>query len=401
MNWIETNSYLKGIINTMENLPNPVRVASFDLDDTIIHCPTNRKGSQKWTLLNSNISKKITKLVEDNYIIVLFTNQSGMGSNKSFNKLEWRKAMNNLCKILFSGINNGEYYFATYVAKKYDLYRKPNIGLWQQMKLDLKDEFDIIDIKISKKSFFCGDAAGRIQPSQFKKKIHPTSNKGDHSDTDIKFALNIKIDFLTPEEFYLKNVPIIDYRLSGIDPHQLIKTVVDSSYNFVPRKKEMIIMIGLPGAGKTEFVKKYILVEKYIHINRDTCKTKTKCLELTKTALGKKKSIVIDNTNPDVLSRMEYTSLAQDYGYHHIRAIIMNTDNSIANHLNNVRHVYSNGTIPKINNIVYNIFKKSYVKPHKSEHFDIIETVDFVFDPEYLNDPLWKNIFMRWSEYKN
>ena len=118
--------------------------------------------------------------------------------------------------------------------------------------------------------------------------MHPTSNKGDHSDTDRKFALNIGINFLTPEEFYLKNAPVIQYTLSGVDPKQLIKTVIDSSYVFEPRKKEMIIMVGLPGAGKTEFVKKYILPEKYVHINRDTCKSKTKCLDLTKKALEKK-----------------------------------------------------------------------------------------------------------------
>ena len=121
---------------------------------------------------------------------------------------------------------------------------------------------------------------------------------------------------------------------------------------------------------------------------------------INKKSPREKKCVVIDNTNPDVLSRMDYTSLAQEYGYDHIRAIVMNTDDSIAKHMNNVRHVYSNGAIPKINNIAYRIFKKNYVKPQKSEHFDEIETVDFVFDPEYLDDPIWKKIFLKWSEYQ-
>ena len=48
--------------------------------------------------------------------------------------------------------------------------------------------------------------------------------------------------------------------------------------------------------------------------------------------------------------------------------------------------------------MVYNIFKKNYVKPLETEHFDLIEKVDFEFDPEYLDDVYWKKIFMRWSE---
>ena len=163
MDWIETNSYMRGMVNTLDEIHDPVRVASFDLDDTIIHRPTKRKGAQKWKLLDSNISTKIAKLVQDKYIIVIFTNQSSMGTSKTFNKVGWTKAMNDLLKILFSGVDNG-YYFAVYVAKLYDLYRKPNNGLWQQMKIDLKDEFNT-DIRISSKSFFCGDAAGRIRPS--------------------------------------------------------------------------------------------------------------------------------------------------------------------------------------------------------------------------------------------
>jgi bifunctional polynucleotide phosphatase/kinase len=47
-------------------------------------------------------------------------------------------------------------------------------------------------IKIDmKKSFYCGDAAGRKGPPK------------DFSDSDLKFALVLGIDFFTPEQFFL------------------------------------------------------------------------------------------------------------------------------------------------------------------------------------------------------
>lgn len=398
MNWTETNNYLKGIINKSDNLHDPVRVASFDLDDTLIHRPKGKLAKDKWKLLNSAIMNKIASLVNDGYIIVIFSNQSGMSSGAKFDKVKWRKAMDDLVKILTSQIKDGKFYFAVYVAKTYDLFRKPNIGLWEQMKKDIKEEFSLDKVRISKNSFFVGDAAGRTSASPYKKKIYPSSNKGDFSDTDRKFALNIGIKFLTPEEFFMEDAPEMEYKLSGINRQKFIDEATDNNYEFVPRKQELIVLVGLPGAGKSEFVHKYILPAGYVHINQDTCKTKKKCLDMTNEALEKKKSVVIDNTNPDVLSRMQYTSLAQEHGYKHIRCIILNTDIEIAQHLNNVRHVYSKGKIPKISDIVYNIFKKNFVRPQKTEHFDVIETVNFVFDKEKLNDPLWKKIFMRESE---
>lgn len=400
MNWTETNCYLKGIINRLDELPDPVRVAAFDLDDTIIHRPKGKMANQKWKLLDNLIIDKIADLVEKNYIIIIFTNQGSMSLNKNFDKPKWRKIINDLTKILMSRVKDGKYYFAIYVAKNYDLYRKPNIGLWEQMKIDLKEEFHLNSIRISKKSFFCGDAAGRKTASLFKKKLYPSSNKGDFSDIDLKFAHNIGIFFLTPEDFLMENPPKMEYELHGINPKKLLKQTIENENNYVfePRKKEIIVMVGLPGSGKSEFVKKYILPYGYVHINQDTCKTKTKCLIETKKTLENKKSVVIDNTNPDVLTRMTYTSLALEYGYKHIRAIVMDTNEDIAKHMNNVRHVYSHGVIPKINDITYNIFKKNYVRPQKSEHFDKIEYVNFVFDIDHLNDPVWKKIFMRLSE---
>ena len=424
MDWSDTNNFLKGTINNLDKLRDPVKIASFDLDDTIIHRPKGKAASNKWKLLDSSITDKIADLVTDEYIIVIFTNQGGMSMSKNFDKPKWRKAMDDLATILMSKVKNKKYYFAVYVSKSYDLYRKPNIGLWEQMKLDLKDTFNLDKLRISKKSFFCGDAAGRISDSIFKKKMYPTSKKpGDFSDTDRKFALNIGIDFLTPDEFFLTNSPKMSYKMLGFNPTKFLEIInskdnnkdqqliinVDSKkteeiriptgdYVFVPRKKELLLMIGQSGSGKSDFVQKYILPHGYIHINQDTCKTKAKCLAQTEEALEKHKSVVVDNTNPDILTRMAYTSMAVDNGYKHIRAIVVNTPDVIAKHLNNVRHIYTNGAVPKINKIAYNIFKKNYIKPLKSEHFDKIEIIDFVFDTAQLDDPVWRKIFLRWSE---
>lgn len=399
MDWTETNSYIKSIDNQIGEIHLPIRIASFDLDDTLIHYSKHKKNKTKWKLVDNEIIDKINDLVVNHYIIIVFTNQSGMGYRKDFDKLKWIKMINEMVGVLTSKITNGKYYFAIYVAKCYDLYRKPNIGMWELMKDDLREQFNISKLQISKKSFFCGDAAGRIHPGHFKKILHPSSPKGDFSDTDRKFALNIGINFLTPEDFYLSDSPKIPYQFHGVNPKELISQAesLNEKYIFKPRKKEMIIMVGTPGSGKTEFVKNYILPYGYVHINQDKCKTKLKCTNETLKAIMKGKSIVIDNTNPDVLSRMHYTLIAHDHHYKHIRAIIINTDIEIAKHLNNVRHVYSHGKIPKINDITYNIFKNKYVKPQSSEYFDKIETVNFVFDPKYLEDPYWKKIFMRLS----
>ena len=71
---------------------------------------------------------------------------------------------------------------------KYDIYRKPNIGMWQVVRdLYLEQGYEI-DLSTS---LFVGDAAGRMGGGRGRVK--------DHSDTDFKFALNAGIPFITPE----------------------------------------------------------------------------------------------------------------------------------------------------------------------------------------------------------
>lgn len=75
-------------------------------------------------------------------------------------------------------------------AIKDDDFRKPLIGMWSFIETKILSG-SLIDYE---KSFFVGDAAGRDEKKPFK--------KADHSDADLKFAQNVGIRFLTPEEFF-------------------------------------------------------------------------------------------------------------------------------------------------------------------------------------------------------
>lgn len=68
-----------------------------------------------------------------------------------------------------------------------DIHRKPNIGMYQVVERLYKEKGYEIDLP---NSVFVGDAAGRVQSKGRKK---------DHSNTDLQFALNVGIRFVTPE----------------------------------------------------------------------------------------------------------------------------------------------------------------------------------------------------------
>ena len=76
----------------------------------------------------------------------------------------------------------------------------------------------------------------------------------------------------------------------------------------------------------------------------------------------------------------------------------MNTSIELAKHLNNVRHIVSDGAIPKIPTIVYRVFNRYFVKPTLQEGFDVIEELDFHYDSNFLEDKNWVKKFNIMSE---
>ena len=74
----------------------------------------------------------------------------------------------------------------------------------------------------------------------------------------------------------------------------------------------MVIFVGSAASGKSTFWKTYL--PTYIRVNRDTLKTREKCLKVTEDSLKKGENVVIDNTNPKKQDRKDYIDLAKNYG---------------------------------------------------------------------------------------
>lgn len=347
------------------------KVAGFDLDDTLIKTKSGAKfakSADDWKLYSENVVKKIKQYHDDNYLIVIFSNQKGIESKKV--KIEdWQQKLESICKKI--GVP-----MLVFASIKSDIHRKPFPTMFDILCNMIKEAGKEIELK---NSLYCGDAAGR---------------KNDFSDSDYKFALNSGIDFFVPEVFFddVKNAekPVLDY---PIDIKEIMKHAKKRNFEFESKKKEMVIMVGLPGSGKSSYSNHIVDEAGYTRINRDILKTQKKCVDKCTAALKNGESIVIDNSNASPRARKVWIDLAKQYKYK-LKCIEVTTPLEIARHNALYRSYVSGGEIIIVPKIVYNIFKKDYVKPSKKEGFDVIEEIEFKPDIKLIDDKRYKMFFI-------
>ena len=171
-------------------------------------------------------------------------------------------------------------------------------------------------IDVGLRMFFVGDAAGRITG-------HATSRAKDFADTDRyrqkllklryrKFAMNLKIPFYTPEEYFLGDKPA-NFILGAFNPLDYIPTPISSpnGTSAIATKlqtpvitpstgPDVILFVGSPAAGKSTFYRDHLLPMGYARINQDTLKTRNRCVAEASTLLAEKSPIVIGFLSSDI-----------------------------------------------------------------------------------------------------
>jgi bifunctional polynucleotide phosphatase/kinase len=338
------------------------KIAGFDLDNTIIKTKSGKVfpiDKNDWTLLNDRVKPKLYEYYNDCHKIVIFTNQLGIGKGKIL-KNDFMEKIENIQKEL-----NIE--FDIFIATDDDHYRKPMIGMWN---LFLNLHQNNINIK---KSFYCGDAAGRednwIQ-----------GRKKDFDSVDINFAYNIGLKFEIPENIFSDMKLTLDPPKYKIDIDKLLKT--KQKIKLEPSsEREMIILSGRQGSGKSELCKNIAQDPKfknYVYINRDTCNTDAKCIKLAKDGIKDGKSLLIDNTNSDKKSRKKYIDLAKANDMY-VSIYKMDISENLSKHLEQMRVMKSEGKIKKIPIVAYRMYNKKYEAPNISEGINKIINIPFVF----------------------
>ena len=156
---------------------------------------------------------------------------------------------------------------------------------------------------VNTSSFYCGDAAGRLENWE-------EGKKKDFARSDRMFAHNIGILFYEPEVIFLDNPKSTKWIMEKLE---LDKYIRDYDINTLKFSKDKVILlcVGYPGSGKSSFCKK--IVEKYDNfkiINQDKLKNKIKCLKECEKLTEEGFSIIVDNTNYDINTRKKFIDIA-------------------------------------------------------------------------------------------
>ncbi|KAL1129744.1 hypothetical protein AAG570_012688 [Ranatra chinensis] len=293
-----------------------MQIAAFDLDGTIIKTKSGKifpVDTSDWVVPSNVIKEKLNNLIKENYNVIIFSNQNGIG-RQAVNKGHFKIKIENIVKELNIPVE-------VYLSTRSSIYRKPAPGMWNAL---LHKKGGNISLK---ESFYVGDAAGRCE------KWAPGRRK-DFSNSDRLFAENIGLQFFTPEEYFFGNPP------APFDLPKFIPSAIPlnkhGDYNINTSRKEVIIMVGAQGSGKSHFVKQHLMKSGYIPFSRDISKNNDKVAACLETSLSLSEcKIVIDNTNGTIAARKKFIDLCKKYKVP-VRCFYMNTTIERCHHNNKV-----------------------------------------------------------------
>lgn len=348
-----------------------VRVAMFDLDDTLIISNRRPKSSSDFTFM-PDIKDHLISLVQQGIPIVIVTNQGGI----SHGNVKVLPRITAIMQAMASFLHVDEKppsILQCYVAGAYDIYRKPMTGLFEQYIWPTFPK--------AMHWSYVGDAAGRAN---------------DFSSTDRKFAYNVdlifqylknhnpstdeslktlvsrvypngrelggerpRLAFQVPEECFPNGPATADAHarewwgfypggfLKQLDAKGVKETLSAQLAKIqaeVSKGLTEIVMIGAQGAGKSYVGRTIAEKTKAVLVSRDNYSTQNKFMEQVKKHLSAGRSVILDATHPTRVSRSAATL---NMPACQVIFVYVNTPRHIAYHLNRTRMWYGDKCVPE------------------------------------------------------
>lgn len=154
------------------------KVAAFDLDDTLITAAPGSKWAKSatgWKWWDASVPAKLKKLHSEGYLVVIISNQGNISLKENAKTLpKDTVSLANFKAEITAILCQLDLPVSVYAATEQDKYRKPRVGMWQEMLEDYDLEGDgSIDLQ---QSFYVGDAAGRAKTGK-RRKDHACSDR--------------------------------------------------------------------------------------------------------------------------------------------------------------------------------------------------------------------------------
>ncbi|XP_060901621.1 bifunctional polynucleotide phosphatase/kinase [Labrus mixtus] len=378
-NWQQISNLL---LYTAAGVKASDKIAGFDIDGCIITTKSGKvfpTAPDDWRILYPEIQPRLASLLKKGYKVVFFTNQMGIAKGKLRPEVFKSKVEDILTKLKLP--------VQVFVATGPGLYRKPVMGMWNHLCEKANDGVTVDKTQ----TLYVGDAAGR--PENWA----PGRKKKDFSCSDRLFALNIGLQFHTPEEYFL-GWKSAAYKLPSFDPRIIDSTVRlydPPSASLTSSKTEVIVAVGFPASGKSTFFHSHIIPKGYVYVNRDTLGSWQKCVSECERALKEGQSVAVDNTNPDTESRKRYLDVAKAAGVP-CRCFQFTASLEQAKHNNRFREMApSDVKHAKVSDMIFHSYKKHFVAPALSEGFSEILQIHFV--PNF-KDSQSETLFRQFSE---
>jgi bifunctional polynucleotide phosphatase/kinase len=333
------------------------KILGMDLDWTIIR-PVKGKihplDEHDWQFLyDVKHMHAIRDKLAAGWSLVILTNQGGLLGKKGGKmgveefKSRWQVILERLEKD--HGIKP-----ALLVASLYDDFnRKPCRGMWEFLEKLIHERCDGRKVDRAA-SLYVGDMAGR---------------KGDHSASDLLFALNLEVPFQVPEVFYDDEEGA---SLAGNRTIVLVKNVSADEHLFNPMTEKvskrtskvnaatrdeiralledghmqtLVIFVGSPASGKSSWYEQHLKsdVPGLVYLGMDTFNgTLGKFHKEIEGQLKKGKNVVVDNTNGNSKAREKLAKIARDVSSqmgHEIQVVVVHftTEKRICLHQNALR----------------------------------------------------------------
>lgn len=328
-------------------------VLAFDMDGCLIATKSGAKHpktADDWKLWHPTIPTVLKKKIDEKSVyvrVVIFTNQRGVSKGKTA-----ISDITNKIDVLVSQLKVTS--AVAFILTGQNFFRKPSTGAWDMFC----EKYNNGVTPKLEECVFVGDAAGRPKLGK---------RKADFGNSDLKFALNIGMPFMTPEQFFFKEsaesqkIP----QSFAFDPRTLGAA---KPMDFGPVSElEILLLVGAPGSGKSTLAK--TVFPSYERVNRDTLKTKEKCIQAVESALKEKRNVVIDNQNVSVVDRKPYIEIAAKHGAK-VRMVVFDVPKDYCFHANTYRKNL-NPEIQQVPPMVIHSYYKNLQKPTKEECSEI------------------------------